>query len=173
MDEPIDVLYELNADAWNRLQDALANVTPEESGWRPLPEANTIGVIVRHLRIEAAWHVKSLRDGAPMPTIAAPVGQAELDAIPLDFAVNVSALTQYQSGYLATLRASTIATLRERTRQAYGDVVGAKSHFIAYHNAIHLTTHCGQIRMLRNLYRRTRGESALFVPENPTYLRTR
>src|SRR5438309_517715 len=111
MDETTDVLYELNADAWNRLKDALANVTPEESDWRPRPEANSIGVIVRHLRIEAAWHVKSLRDGAPMPTIAAPVVQEEIDAIPLDFAANLSALTEYQSEYLATLRASTIAML--------------------------------------------------------------
>src|SRR5438093_851331 len=61
----------------------------------------------------------------------------------------------------------------DRTRRAYGDAVGAKDHFIAYHNAIHLTTHCGQIRMVRNLYRKARGEAALFVPENPTYPGTR
>ena len=169
MDESIRAIYELNVDAWKRLIDALLGVTDEESNWRPVREANSINVIVRHLRIEAAWHANSLRDGSPMPTIAAPVVQEEVEAIPLDFAANLSALTNYQSEFLASLSASTLASLRDRTRSAYGDAVAPKDYFVAYHNAIHLAAHGGQIRTLRNLYRKTRGEPALFVPDNPTY----
>lgn len=171
MDESLRVIYEMNVEAWKRLRDALADVSDEESNWRPVPEANSISVIVRHLRIEAAWHVNSLRDGAPMPTVAAPVVQEDIDAIRLDFATNMRALVGHQSQYLGSLSASTLATLRERTRTAYGDFLVSEdqSYFIAYHNAVHLTLHCGQIRMLRNLYRKTRGELALFVPDNPTY----
>jgi hypothetical protein len=31
----------------------------------------------------------------------------------------------------------------------------------------HLATHRGQIRSIRNLYRRSRGEAGLFFPQNP------
>ena len=172
MGQAIRLIYEANVDAWNRLKDSLVDVTNDESNWRPVPQANSINVIIRHLRIEAAWHVNSLRDGTPMPTIAAPVVQEEIDAIPLDFAANLTELTDYQSEYLTSLGASTLATLRERTRAAYGEVGAAKEHFIAYHNATQLTMHCGQVRTLRNLYRKARGETARFVPENPTYRRT-
>jgi hypothetical protein len=172
VDEAIRVIYEANVDVWNRLQAALLDVTSDERDWRPVPEANSINVIVRHLRIEAAWHLNSLREGSPMPTIAAPVVQEEIDAIPLDLAANLAALTGSQSEYLRELSASTLAALRERTSAAYGNAVAPKEYFIAYHNAIHLAMHCGQIRTLRNMYRKTRGEPARFVPENPTYPRT-
>jgi hypothetical protein len=33
----------------------------------------------------------------------------------------------------------------------------------------HLATHRGQIRTIRNLYRRARGEPGLFLPQNPTF----
>ena len=40
---------------------------------------------------------------------------------------------------------------------------------LAYHQATHLARHTGQIRTIRNLYRKTRGEPARFFPDNPTY----
>lgn len=160
MDESLRVIYEMNVEAWKRLREALENVSVDESNWRPIPEANSISVIVRHLRIEAAWHVNSLRDGTPMPTVAAPVNQEDVDAIPMNVDANLQVLIDHQSQYLDSLRASTLTTLRERTRTAYGDVLVSedRSCFVAYHNAVHLTSHCGQVRMLRNLYRKTRGE---------------
>jgi hypothetical protein len=171
LDESLRAIHEVNVEAWNRLKAALADVSDEESNWQIVPEANSINVIVRHLRIEAAWHVASLRDGTPMPTVAVPVVQEDVDAIPLDFAANLRALTDFQHQYLDTLGASTFTTLREHTLTAYGRalVPEGRAYFIAYHNAIHLAMHCGQIRMLRNLYRKTRGEPALFVPDNPTF----
>ena len=35
----------------------------------------------------------------------------------------------------------------------------------------HLAMHCGQIRSIRNLYRKTRGEPLRFFPDNPTFPR--
>ena len=171
MDESIRIIHELNVDAWRRLSESLENVSVEEGDWRPVPEANSISVIVRHLRIEAAWHVDSLRDGSPMPTIAVPVDERAIDVIPFDLEANARALADHQTRYLELLRAATLATLIERTRKAYGDfpLSEDQSCFIAYHNAVHLNLHCGQIRMLRNLFRKTRGQQALFVPDNPTY----
>jgi hypothetical protein len=42
---------------------------------------------------------------------------------------------------------------------------------LAYHQATHLAYHTGQIRSIRNLYRKIRGEPARFFPENPTFPR--
>ena len=42
---------------WNRFKDDLKDVTPEEIDWRPLPQANTINAIVRHLGVEARFHL--------------------------------------------------------------------------------------------------------------------
>lgn len=38
-----------------------------------------------------------------------------------------------------------------------------------FHQALHLAGHTAQISTIRNLYRKTRGEPALFFPDNPTY----
>jgi hypothetical protein len=45
----------------------------------------------------------------------------------------------------------------------------ATSFVVGFHQATHLATHLGQIRTLRNLYRRTPGEPSRFHPGNPTY----
>src|SRR5205823_5942548 len=144
VDESIRALYEVNADAWRRLDEALAGMSEAESAWRAVPEANSIAMIVRHLRIEAAWHLESLTDGAPMPTVAAPVVQADVDAVPLDVATNLRELITLQGRYLDVLRTSTPAALRAHTKTAYGDAVrsGDRTYFVAYHNAIHLAMHC-------------------------------
>ena len=159
----------MNQDVWDRLAKALADLAEEEIDWRPVPEANSINDIVRHLRIEAEWHCKSLRDGTPMPTIAAPVSHEAVDAIPLDFRANFAALAETQARYLERLRAATLEELKQWTSMAYQNAARGRSYLIAYHHAIHMATHCGQIRMLRNLYRTTKGRPALFFPANPTY----
>jgi hypothetical protein len=67
MDDSLRVVCEMNHRMWGRLKNALEDLSEEERHRRPVPEANTINVIVRHLRIEAEWHVDSLQHGAPMP----------------------------------------------------------------------------------------------------------
>src|SRR5205085_2477232 len=110
-------------EVWRRFEGALADVGADEIDWRPIPEANSINVIVRHLRIEGEWHLDSLRQGAPLPTVAAPVSQEAIDAVALDFTANFEALSGYQSQYLEYLRTSMLPELEERTSSAYGSAV--------------------------------------------------
>jgi len=56
----------------------------------------------------------------------------------------------------------------DRLRREPRRVAATRPHFLGYHQAIHLFGHLGQISMIRNLYRRTRGRSG-FIPANPTY----
>ena len=169
MDDALKVVCEMHESLWCHLQAALAELEDEELDWRPLPAANTINLIVRHLRIEAEWHLNSLERGDPLPTIATSAPQAEIDAVPLDFEENFKKLTEFYTRFLQALRSATLDALRQRTATAYGAAPGDETYRLAYHQALHLAMHYGQIRTLRNLYRKTRGEPARFFPENPTY----
>lgn len=173
MDDALRVVSEMNESMWARLTNALEDLTEEEIHWRPLPQANTINVIVRHLRIEAAWHLDSLERGEPMPTVATSPSQEAIDAVPEDFEENFKKLEELYARFLEILRTTTLNTLRQRTAAAYGEVSEneGRTYLLGYHQATHLAMHCGQIRTIRNLYRKTRGEPARFFPENPTYPR--
>ncbi|HKQ79619.1 MAG TPA: DinB family protein [Blastocatellia bacterium] len=168
MDDALRVVVEMNETIWGRLKTALEDLSEEEIHWRPLPQANSINVIIRHLRIEAQWHLDSLENGEPMPTIAAPAPQEAIDAVPADFEENLKMLEDLHTRFVEILRTATLVTLRQRTAAAYGDPTGLP-YRLSYHQAIHLAMHCGQISSIRNLYRKTRGEPARFFPENPTY----
>src|SRR5262249_21720061 len=80
-------------------------------------------------------------------------------------------MEQFCIRFIATLRTLTIDAIEQRGRVVYHDVPGqpSPSHFLGYHHAVHLAMHWGQIRSLRNLYRTSRGEQALFFPDNPTF----
>ncbi|MBI4520207.1 MAG: DinB family protein [Gemmatimonadetes bacterium] len=171
MVDALQVVVDMNANMWAAVKHALQDLTEEEAHWRPLPQANTISVIVRHLRIEAEWHLHSLEHGEPMPTIAVPPSQEALAAVSDDFEENFKTLEQFCTRFLEILRTTTLSTLRERTATAYGKVSEREggTYFLGYHHATHLAMHCGQIRAIRNLYCKTRGKPARFVPENPTY----
>lgn len=67
MDEALQLMIQMNEGIWHRFKDGLGDVTPEEIDWQPLPHANTIDAILRHLRIEAQWHLASLEHGAQSP----------------------------------------------------------------------------------------------------------
>jgi hypothetical protein len=75
MDERLGAVVEMNEVTWARFQGTMADVGPDEINWRPLPQANTINLILRHLRIDAAWHVTRIEREAP---IAAPTAHAHL-----------------------------------------------------------------------------------------------
>ena len=85
MDGGLRIAVEVNLRAWNQLKDALVDLSEDEINWRPLPQANNINVIVRHLRIEAQWHLDSLIRGDAMPSAVTATLQSEIDTIPLDF----------------------------------------------------------------------------------------
>ncbi|HKB36567.1 MAG TPA: hypothetical protein VKD72_08945 [Gemmataceae bacterium] len=61
--------------------------------------------------------------------------------------------------------------LQEKNAAAYGEAITGKglAYVLAYHQATHLAYHTGQIRSIRNLYRKTRGEPVRFFPDNPTF----
>ena len=168
MDDALQVVVEMHERLWGRFTHALEDLSAEELHWRPLPHANTINVIIRHLRIEAQWHLDSLERGAPMPTIAVAASQTAIDAVPADFEANVTRLEELYTRFVELVRTATLETLQQRTAAAYGDA-RRLTYPLAYHQAIHLAMHCGQIRTIRNLYCKTRGEPARFFPDNPTY----
>jgi hypothetical protein len=168
MDDALRVVVEMNETIWSRLKNALEDLSEEEIHWRPLPQANSINVIIRHLRIEAQWHLDSLERGESMPTIAVAASQEAIAAVPADFEENLKMLEELYTRFVEILRTSTLLTLRQRMAVAYGEAMGL-SYRLSYHQATHLAMHCGQIHTIRNLYRKTRGEPARFFPDNPTY----
>jgi len=169
MDSALQVVVEMTESTWQRFRAALEDVSAEEAAWRPLPEANSIALIVRHLAIEAEWHRASIERGQPMPQAATPDLLREIDAVPLDFERNLQSLEQAFGGFLSALRTITLGGLEHRTAEAYQHRPSCPPHFLGFHQAMHVATHLGQIRTIRNLYRKTRGEAARFFPENPTY----
>ena len=72
MDEALQPVIEMSSWVWKGFKRSLTELSPDEIDWRPLPQANNINVIVRHLRIEAEWHVDCLERGAPMPVEVTP-----------------------------------------------------------------------------------------------------
>jgi hypothetical protein len=168
MDDALRVVVEMHESLWGRLKNALEDLSPAEIHWRPLPQANTINVIIRHLRIEAQWHLDSLECGEPMPTIVVAPRQEAIDAVPVDFEENFKRLEELYTRFVELLRTVTLGTLEQRTAAAYGEA-RRLTYPLGYHQAVHLAMHCGQIRTIRNLYCKTRGEPARFFPENPTY----
>jgi hypothetical protein len=168
MDDALRVVVEMHEHLWGSLQHALEDLSEEELHWRPLPHANTINVIIRHLRIEAQWHLDSVERGAPMPTIAVAVPQEMIDAVPSNFEANVTRLEELYTRFVELLRTATLETVQQRTAAAYGDA-RRHTYTLGYHQALHVAAHCGQIRTIRNLYCKRRGEPARFHPENPTY----
>ncbi len=66
VDDALALAVSLNEWMLTRFREDLDNVTREEAEWRPLSQANRIGLILRYLRIRAEWHPEN-------PTYAAPV----------------------------------------------------------------------------------------------------
>ena len=171
MDDALGIVVELNQRAWSLLKDAVGDLSHDEIDWRPLPQGNSINIIVRHLRIEAQWHLDSLIRGDAMPSDVSPALQERIDAVPLEFERNLETLEELYAGFLDVLRTATLHDLRQRTTAAYSRAAETpgSAHLLGYHQALHVASHAGQIRTIRNLYRKTRGEPARFFPQNPTY----
>jgi hypothetical protein len=169
----LEIVAEMHQALWDQFRGSFDGLTEEEIHWQALPQANSINVVVRHLRIESEWQLRSIQSGEPMPTIAAPVFQEAIDAVPFDFAENLNTLQRLYTAFCGTLGTQSLGALKDKGAAAYGEAVTGKGHayVLAYHQATHLAYHTGQIRSIRNLYRKTRGEPARFFPDNPTYPR--
>jgi len=166
-------LLDMNEWIWNRFKKDLGDVTAEESDWRPVPQANTINIIVRHLRIEAEWHLDSLERGEQMPAEVSPSQQQAIDAVPLDFQRNLKELDEFYTRFIATLRDMTLAGVEERSALAYAAFPRpTPPHLLGFHQTVHLAMHLAQIRTIRTLYIKMRGEAvpARYYPDNASYL---
>jgi hypothetical protein len=165
MDKALKVVVEMQEWNWKRFKNDLKDMTADEADWRSLPQANSINLIMRHLRIEAAWHLGSLDAKGPRT-------QPLPASLPLDFEENLKELDELYKAFIQVLRDTTLSELEKRSASAYQEAATGRippAHFLAYHQAIHLAMHWGQIRTIRNLYRKTRGEPARFFPDNPTF----
>src|SRR5713101_4374762 len=107
MDDAVQVVVEMTEFVWRRFRRDLEDLSPEEVDWRPLPEANSINLIVRHLAIEAEWHRACLERGEPMPREATEDLLRQIDGVPVDFERNLDALEKAYAAFLAALRATT------------------------------------------------------------------
>jgi hypothetical protein len=165
-------VVEMNQFVWDGFRTDLADLTAEEADWRPLPQANSINVILRHLRIEGEWHTASLERGEAMPSEPSPALQQAIDAVPLDFQRNLKELEGLYARFLAALHDTTLDGLEQRTKLAYG-AAKTPQHFLGFHQVVHLAMHWAQIRTIRTLYKKTRGEPvpARYYPGNVSYPR--
>ena len=171
MDEALQLVIEMNEWTWSRFKADLNDLTPEEIDWQPLPQANTINAILKHLRVEAQWSLASLEHGEQSPYQDTASVQQLTDAVPLDFERNLRELEQLYTQFMAALRRTTLAALKQQTvlDQVFPGGVPHPAHLLSFRQAMHLATHWGQIRTIRNLYRKTRGEPGRFFPQNPTF----
>jgi hypothetical protein len=171
MDEALQLVIEMNERTWQRFKADLQDITPEEINWRPLPQANTINAILQHLRVEAEWYVVSLDRGEQSPYQDTASVQQLTDSVPLDFERNLKELEELYTQFIDSLRRTTLAALRQQTvlDQVFPGGVPHPADHLSFRQAVHLAMHWGQIRTIRNLYRRTRGEPGRFFPDNPTF----
>ena len=169
MDDALQIVIEMSDNILNRFRRGLEGITQAEADWRPLPEANSIALIVRHLFIEAQWHRACLERGEPMPSESTHELLQQIDAVPMDFEGNLKAFDEAFASFLATLQTMTRVQLQERTRAAYHAGPSCSAHFLGFHQAMHVAMHLGQIHTIRNLHEKTRGQKARFFPDNPTF----
>jgi DinB superfamily len=171
MDETLQLVIEMNEWVWKRFKDDLGGTSPAEIDWRPQPQTNTINAIVKHLRVEAEWYLASLEHGEHSPYQDAASVERLTDSIPLDFEQNLQRLEELYTRFIAALCNTTRTALKRQTVRAQVFPGGAPhpAHLLSFRQAVHLSMHWGQIRTIRNLYRKTRGEPARFFPDNPTF----
>ena len=84
-------------------------------------------------------------------------------------AAQLRGLEEAFAAFLAALQGMTLVGLQQRTEGTYKAWPSCRDHFLGYHQTIHLAMHWGQIRTIRNLFKKTRGEVARFFPDNPSF----
>ncbi|MGH8064335.1 MAG: DinB family protein [Candidatus Entotheonellia bacterium] len=169
MDEAIQLAIEMSEANWNNVKNDLKNLTPEEIDWRPLPQANNINVLVKHLRVVEELLFSRLEQGEQSPYRDGPSVQKLTDSVPQNFDRNMQQLEAFHHRFIAALRATTLAELKRKTFLTPFAQGPQPANTLLLGEISHLATHRGQIRTVRNLYRKARGEQGLFLPQNPTF----
>jgi uncharacterized damage-inducible protein DinB len=169
MDQVLEFTVGMMERNWNILMNALKDMTDDELDWRPVPESNTIRSIVRHLRTVEQLYLSLLEEGDQTPWNDTDYVQKLTDSITYDFQQNMQELEAFHHRFISLIKQSTLAELKAQTFvDAPFPQPQAKDSLIS-RDIQHIAVHTGQIRTLRNLYRRTKGEKGLFAPDNVTF----
>ena len=169
MDQVIAFAVELMERNWRDFKNALKDVPDEELDWRPVPESNNIRAIVRHLRTVGQLYLSLLEDGDQTPWKDEAYVQNLTDSITSDFQDNMQACEDFHNRFVSLIHRSTVAGLKAQTFVESASSRPQSKDSLLHREIRHLVTHTGQIRALRNLYRRTKGEQGLFFPDNRTF----
>lgn len=169
MDEAMELAIDMSETTWNAFKNELKDLTPEEITWRPLPQGNNIALIVKHLRVVEEVYLAQLEQGEQSPYKDAASVRQLTSAVPLNFDQNLKEFEELHNRFVQALKHTTFADLKRKTFISMAGQGGRPANALLFSEIGHLTLHRGQIRTLRNLYRRTRGEAGLFAPQNPTF----
>jgi uncharacterized damage-inducible protein DinB len=169
MDEAVQLAIEMSEANWNNFKNDVKGLTADELNWRALPHGNNINALVRHVRGVEELFLSRLVQGEQSPYKDAASVQRLTDAIPQGFEQNMNQLEDLHNRFISALRSMTLAELRRRTFITPFAQGPQPANVLLLAEISHLSTHRGQIRTLRNLYRKARGEQALFLPQNPTF----
>jgi uncharacterized damage-inducible protein DinB len=169
MDEAIQLAIEMSEANWNNFKNDVKGLTADELNWRPLAQGNNINVLVRHVRGVEELFLSRLEHGEQSPYKDAASVQRLTDSIPHDFEQNMKELEDLHNRFISVLRSTTLAELRRKTFMTPFAQGPQPANALLLGEIGHLATHRGQIRTIRNLYRKARGEQGLFLPQNPTF----
>jgi len=169
MDDAIQLAVEMSEANWNNFKNDVKGLTADEINWRPLPQGNSINVLIKHLRVVEELFLSRLEQGEQSPYKDGPSVQKLTDSISPDFDQNMKALEELHNRFTAALRPTTLAELKRKTFLTPFAQGPQPANMLLLGEISHLATHRGQIRAIRNLYRRVHGEQGLFLPQNPTF----
>lgn len=169
MDQVLEFAVGLMERNWSGLKNALQDMTDDELDWRPVPESNTIRSIVRHLRIVEQLYLSLLEDGEQTPWNNEDYVQQLTDSIPYDFQQNTKSFDDFHNRFVSLMKGSTLADLQGQIFVESSRSRPQAKDSLIHREIRHIAAHEGQIRALRNLYRRMKGEKGLFFPENRTF----
>jgi uncharacterized damage-inducible protein DinB len=169
MNEAIQLAIEMSEANWNNFKNDVKGLTADELNWRPLPHGNNINALVRHVRGVEELFLSRLERGEQSPYKDAATVQQLTDSIPHDFEQNMKELEDLHNRFISVLRSTTLTELRRKTFVTPFARGPQPANALLLGEISHLATHRGQIRTIRNLYRKARGEQGLFLPQNPTF----
>jgi uncharacterized damage-inducible protein DinB len=169
MDEAIQLAIEMSEANWNNFKNDLKDLTPDEINWRPLPQGNNVNVLMKHLRVVEELMLSRLEHGEQSPYKDAAGVQKLTDSVPLNCEQNMKELEGFHARFISALQSTTLAELKRQSFLTPFAQGPQPASTLLLAEISHLATHRGQIRAIRNLYRKARGEPALFLPQNPTF----
>ena len=168
MDQVIEYAVAMMETNWKDLENDLKDITDDELDWKLLPESNTIRSILRHLRTLEQIYLSLLEDGDNTPWKDGASMRKLADSVGHDFRQIMEEFKDLHAHMITSIKATTLDDLKVQTFLFVSPEPQTKDNLI-FREIKHIATHRGQIRTLRNLYRRTKGEEGLFVPKNSTF----